>query len=188
VSAGLAARGAPILAEIAGVLARMPDDALDRLLDELRAARRIALHSAGRTGLVLRALQMRLHHLGREASFVGDMNAPPLGAGDLLIVNAATGDLPTGLALIASARRIGARVAVITAAVPSAASRAADAVLHIPAQTILDDTGATASSILPMGSQYELVLFILTELLVLDLARASGTSFAAMRARHANLL
>jgi len=64
--------------------------------------RRVLMHSAGRTGLMLRALVMRLFHLGLDAHMVGDMTAPPIGAGDLLLVNASTGDLPSGLAHIAS--------------------------------------------------------------------------------------
>jgi 6-phospho-3-hexuloisomerase len=116
------------------------------------------------------------------------MNAPPLGSGDLFLVNAALGDLPTGLALIASAKKVGARVAVITAVPDSPAGRAADIVLHIPAQTMANDIGAATRSRMPMGSQYETVLFILCEALVLVLAERLGVGFAEMRERHANLL
>jgi 6-phospho-3-hexuloisomerase len=116
------------------------------------------------------------------------MNAPPLGAGDLFLINAALGDLPTGLALIASAKKVAARVAVITAVPDSPAGCAADLVLHLPAQTMADDTGDAVRSSMPMGSQYEAVLFVLCEALVLRLAERLGIGFAAMRNRHANLL
>jgi hypothetical protein len=39
-----------------------------------------------------------------------------------------------------------------------------------------------------MGSQYELALFAICEVLVLELMDARSVDFAAMRARHANLL
>jgi 6-phospho-3-hexuloisomerase len=136
----------------------------------------------------MQGLTMRLYHLGREAHFVGAMNAPPLGAGDLFLINAALGDLPTGLALIASAKKVAARVAVITAVSDSPAGRAADLILHLPAQTMADDTGDAVRSSMPMGSQYEAVLFVLCEALVLRLAERLGIGFAAMRNRHANLL
>jgi 6-phospho-3-hexuloisomerase len=178
----------PLLAEIDAVVAAMPGDALEPLVAAIAAARRVALYGQGRTGLVMQGLTMRLYHLGREAHVVGAMNAPPLGAGDLFLVNAALGDLPTGLALIASAKQAGARVAVITAVPGSPAGCAAALVLHIPAQTMANDTGAGARSSMPMGSQYEAVLFVLCEALVLRLAERLGIDFAAMRQRHANLL
>lgn len=177
-----------ILAEARDVIARMGPDALAPLAQAILGARRIALYSAGRTGLVLRGLAMRLYHLGLDAHFVGEMTAPPVGAGDLLIVNASMGDLPTGMALLASARNAGAATAVITAVADGAATRLAHTVLCVPAQTLHNDQGSTAASIMPMGSQYELALWILCEALVLDLARGLGRDFAQMRARHTNLL
>jgi 6-phospho-3-hexuloisomerase len=187
-SADLTALSRPLLAEIEAVIGAMPGTALEPLVAELLTARRVALYGQGRTGLVMQGLAMRLHHLGRDAHWVGAMNAPPLGPGDLFLVNAALGDLPTGLALVASARQAGARVAVITAVPDSPAGRAADVVLHIPGQTTGNDGGAAARSCVPMGSQYEAVLFILCEALVLILAERLGVSFAQMRERHANLL
>jgi 6-phospho-3-hexuloisomerase len=185
-SVSLGEEAAPLLAEIAGVLGRMAPDALDPLQGELPRAGRIVLYGQGRMGLVMQALAMRLYHLGFDAHVAGAMTAPPVGAGDLFLVNAASGDLPTGLALAASARSAGARVALITAARDSAAGRMSDLVLHLPAQTMSGGPGAPSA--MPMGSQYELALFVLAELLVLRLATARGIDFAAMRARHANLL
>jgi 6-phospho-3-hexuloisomerase len=179
---------APLLAEIAAVLAAMPADALEPLASEIAAAGRILLYGQGRTGLVLQGLAMRLYHLGLDAHWTGGPTAPPVGGGDLFLVNAALGDLPTGLALIASARRAGARIALITAVPESPAGHAADLVLAIPAQTMADDQGDARRSIMPMGSQYEAALFILSEALVLRLAERLGVSFAEMRGRHANLL
>jgi 6-phospho-3-hexuloisomerase len=187
-SADLAALSRVLLGEIEAVIAAMPGAALEPMVTELVAARRVALYGQGRTGLVMQGLTMRLYHLGRDAHFVGAINAPPLGPGDLFLVNAALGDLPTGLALIASAKKAGARAAVITAVPDSPAGRAADIVLYIPGQTMANDTGTAARSRMPMGSQYEAVLFILCEALVLVLAERLGVSFAEMRERHANLL
>lgn len=178
----------PILAELERVFARGDADLVPRFADELLAARRVLMHSAGRTGLVLRALVMRLFHAGLDAHMVGDMTAPPVGPGDLLVVNASTGDLPSGLAHIASARAAGARVAVVTAARAAPASDRADCVLVLPGQTMLDDLTGAERSMLPMGSQYELALFVLSELVVLEIMRRRGLDFAALRARHANLL
>ncbi|MFI5015107.1 MAG: 6-phospho-3-hexuloisomerase [Hyphomicrobiales bacterium] len=184
----LSTAAAPLLTEVAQVLARMPADAPQPLVNEIAAARRILVYGQGRTGLLMQALTMRLYHLGLDAHVAGAVTAPPVGSGDLFFVNAALGDLPTGLALMASARRAGARIALITAVPGSAAGAASDIVLHLPAQTMADDLGVGGRSVMPMGSQYELALFVLCELVVLELTRKLGVDFAAMRSRHANLL
>jgi 6-phospho-3-hexuloisomerase len=178
----------PVLAELERVFARTDAAVVAGLADEIAGARRVLMHSAGRAGLVLRALVMRLFHLGLDAHMVGDMTAPPIGAGDLLLVNASTGDLPSGLAHVSSAKRAGARVAVVTAAPDAPALATVDRVILLPAQTMLDDLTSAERSLLPMGSQYELALFVLSELVVLDLMRRRGLDFAALRARHANIL
>lgn len=184
----LARRAIPLLEEVRAVLDAMPGTALDALAEALASARRVALYGQGRTGLMMQALAMRLYHLGLDAHCVGAMNAPPLASGDLFLVNAALGNLPTGLALMESARKAGAKVALITAVPDSPAGRAADVVLHLPAQTMADDLAPVARSRMPMGSQYEAALLILCEILVLQLGERLGVSFAQMRARHANLL
>lgn len=184
----LADEAAPLLAEVGEVLRRISSDALEPLAEALSDARRIVVYGQGRTGLVMQALVMRLYHLGLDAHMVGAMTTPPIGPGDLFVVNAATGDLATGLALIGAAKAAGAGVAVITAVPDSPAGRAADVLLRLPAQTLADDLAPSERSAMPMGSQYELALFVICEVLVLRLAKARGLDFASLRARHANLL
>ena len=177
----------PVLAELEAVFARMAPCWTADLASELLAGRRVLLHGAGRTGLVLRALAMRLAHLGRDVHVVGDVTAPPIGPGDVLLVNAATGDLPSGVAHLDSAGRAGARRVVMTAAASGPALDRAERVFVLPAQTMLDDTGASRRSILPMGSQYELALLVASELVVLEIMRMTRTCFDDMRRRHANI-
>ncbi|MFN8450573.1 MAG: hypothetical protein U0521_18795 [Anaerolineae bacterium] len=42
--------------------------------------------------MMIKALAMRLMHLGFDTHVVGDVTTPPLGAGDLLIVSAGPGN------------------------------------------------------------------------------------------------
>ncbi|GJD49309.1 3-hexulose-6-phosphate isomerase [Methylobacterium crusticola] len=174
------------LAELAGVLDRLDDAAVEDAVAALARARRIALYGVGREGLQVRGLAMRLFHLGRQASVVGDMTAPPVGPGDLLVVSAGPGSFSTVLALCETARAAGAAVLVVTAQPGGAAAARADHVLVVPAQTMADDRGA-APSILPMGSLYEGALFVLFEILVVRLRDRLGIAPEAMRANHTNL-
>ena len=118
------------------------------------------------------------------------MACPPLGEGDLLIASAGPGTFSTVQALIGVARGAGAKVLVVTAQAHGAAARAADAVIHVPAQTMADDMApstAPAASVLPMGSLYEAAICLLFELMVLRLRERLQQSPGAMRARHTNL-
>jgi 6-phospho-3-hexuloisomerase len=177
-------------AEIAAVIAKVDETAASALVDAIAAADRIALYGVGREGLMMKGFAMRLFHLGLDAHVVGDMTTPPLGQGDLLVVSAGPGDFSTVSALIGVARKAGAMTACVTAQPQGEAPRAADLVLHVPAQTMADDLPAgqqQPASILPMGSLYEGVQYVLFELLVLRLREKLGISPAAMRARHTNL-
>ena len=123
---------------------------------------------------MMKALAMRLYHLGLDAHVVGDMTAPPLGIGDVLMVSAGPGDFATVAALVGVAQGAGARVICVTAEPEGRCRRGADLVLHIPAQTMAADQGVAATSILPMGSLYEVLMFPCLRGPCPELARLAG--------------
>ena len=81
--------------ELEGVLEAVNAQEWESFLHAVAGAGKIALYGVGREGLVMRAFAMRLFHLGYNVSVVGDMTAPHLGAGDLLIVSAGPGYFST---------------------------------------------------------------------------------------------
>tara|TARA_R110000787_G_scaffold6451_5_gene22552 strand:- start:1182 stop:1748 length:567 start_codon:yes stop_codon:yes gene_type:complete len=187
-------------------LSTLQDTLVDRLLEELRpglsptvlaqipplaetlaGARRIACFGVGREGLMMKALTMRLFHLGLDAHVVGDMTTPPVAAGDVLFVSAGPGDFATVAAMAEIARSAGAQVICITANPDGPVPVSVDLKVHIPAQTMASDQGAAASSVLPMGSLYEALMFLFFELLVLYLRDRLALAPDAMRANHTNL-
>jgi 6-phospho-3-hexuloisomerase len=174
------------LAEISAVLDAVDDRQMEAAVMAIRTARRIAVYGVGREGLMMKALAMRLHHLGCDVAIVGDMTAPPLGSGDLLLVSAGPGGFSTVEALMRVARDAGARIFLVTAQPGGPAAALADGLLVLPAQTMADDRGSTPS-VLPMGSLYEGAEYVAFEMLVLRLREALGVDPAAMRARHTNL-
>lgn len=178
------AKGA--LADLHDVIERLPDNAMDGLIEAIVAARRIALYGCGREGLQLRGFCMRLFHLGRDVHMVGDMTTPPLGAGDLLIVSAGPGALPSAECFMQVAKDAGARTLLVTAQPQGRAARQADIVTVIPAQTMADDQGGRVS-VLPMGSLFETAQMIVFELVILRLRERLGETAETMRARHTNL-
>lgn len=77
--AELAARAAD---EIRAAVAGIDPDAMAGMVGEIAAARHIVCYGVGREGLMMRALAMRLYHLGLAAHMVGDMSCPPAGPSD----------------------------------------------------------------------------------------------------------
>ena len=173
--------------EVTAVLSRVDLQQMKALLDLIQGAHRIALYGGGREGLMIRALAMRLFHLGYEVSVVGDMTAPFLTNGDLLILSVGPGYVSTVDALRSVAQRDGATVICLTAQPDGETARAADKIVYLPAQTMADDNEGKATSVLPMGSLYELALFVFNEIVVLELLKRTGKTFGQARDRHTNL-
>jgi D-arabinose 5-phosphate isomerase GutQ len=90
--------------------------------------------------------------------------------------------MPTGDVHIATAKAAGARVAVISAR-PEMVSKA-DLIITLPAQTMADPM----TSILALGSPFELALTLLCDLTVAELMTALGRGNTDLGARHTNLL
>jgi len=174
------------LAEIGSVLDGVDAAAVRGMCAEIRAAHRIACYGVGREGLMMKALCMRLMHLGLDAHVVGDMTTPPVGEGDLLLVSAGPGWFSTVDALAGVARDAGARTLVVTAQPGGRVPGAADAVVHLPAQTMADDRGGEPS-LLPMGSLYEAAQLVLFDLVSILLREEMGQAPEEMRGRHTNL-
>jgi 6-phospho-3-hexuloisomerase len=172
-------------AELAAVAAAMDESALEPAVAAIAGARRVMLYGCGREGLMMRALAMRLYHLGVQVCFQGDMAAFPLGPGDLFLCAAGPGELSTGSALVGVAKAAAARVLVVTGEPGGSTSRLADELLVIPAQTMARDVGG--ASVLPMGSLFEGAMFLVFEVLVLRLRDRLGETPATMRARHTNM-
>uniref|UniRef100_A0A2P2IXA1 Uncharacterized protein MANES_07G111200 n=1 Tax=Rhizophora mucronata TaxID=61149 RepID=A0A2P2IXA1_RHIMU len=171
---------------------------LDVMVATLSAAAaqnsRVFLYGVGREGLMLKALCMRLAHLGLSAHFVFDMTTPPITSNDLLIASAGPGGFSTVDAICSVARSNGARVLLLTAQPETgSAVKHASVVCYVPAQTMADDhdddDGGAANSrpLMPMGSVYEGALFVLFEIVIYKLGQVLGESPESIRSRHTNL-
>jgi 6-phospho-3-hexuloisomerase len=173
--------------ELAGAVSRIDDGQVDEACRLIAEARHVCTYAGGREGLQLKGFAMRLFHLGRSVSVVGDMTVPPLGPGDLFLVVCGPGEISTSVALIGVAREAGAKILVVTAQPSGRVPGMADFVLTVPAQTMADDQGDKVSSVLPMGSLFEGALFLLFEVMVLKLKSHLGVSAETMRGHHTNM-
>lgn len=153
----------------------------------------VFLYGVGREGLMLKALCMRLAHLGISTHLVFDMTTPPISSNDLLIASAGPGGFSTVDAICLRARSYGARVLLLTAQPDTGSSvKHASVVAYVPAQTMADDDDdeegkEKSRPLMPMGSVYEGAMFVLFEMVVYKLGEALGQSPEAVRSRHTNL-
>jgi 6-phospho-3-hexuloisomerase len=173
------------LQEVAAAVRSVPGTEIERVADDLLAARRIACYAGGREGLVMRGLVMRLFHAGLDVHYVGDMTTPAVGPGDLVVLSCGPGRISMVEALAGVARRDGARVLYLTAQPRNPPAEQADRVVHIAAQTMADDRNSAAA--LPMGSAYEIALFVLVDLITNEVRRRRSESVEELRSRHTNL-
>jgi len=183
---GIADMSARALAELDTCIAAISEDETNALVELIATSKRICIYGCGREGLMMRALCMRLYHLGLDVHMVADMNTPPVGPGDLLLVSSGPGHTSTVLAVLGEARKAGARTACFTAEPDSQVTKLADFTLVLPAQTMARDQ-SSPTSFLPMGSLYEGTQFVFFEILVMLLKNRLGATAAGMRARHTNL-
>jgi 6-phospho-3-hexuloisomerase len=133
----------------------------------------------------MRGLVMRLFHAGLDAHYVGEMTCPAVGRGDPLMLSCGPGRIPMVEALAGVAERDGARLLCLTAQALSPPADRADRTVRLAAQTMADDRESPA--VLPMGSAYEIALFILVDLITNRVRRRRSESVERLRSRHTNL-
>ncbi len=80
-----------ILAEVAACVRQVPSEDLARAVELMETSPRIFVAGAGRSGLCMRALGMRLMHLGKTVYVVGETTTPSIAAEDLLILGSGSG-------------------------------------------------------------------------------------------------
>lgn len=177
---------AAAVAEVRRMLDEVPEERYEAFLAEVRAAKTIVLHGVGREGLMMKALAMRLMHLGFHAHVLGDMTAPPVLEGDLLITSAGPGHFGTIQALQDIARAAGARNLLVTANPNGDSAALADVVVTLPGPTMSEDLEVPDSALL-MGSVFEVVQLFFYDVVVKRLSDTLGQPLEDARLRHTNL-
>jgi 6-phospho-3-hexuloisomerase len=173
------------LEELAVAVKSVSSETLDLIATEIANAKVVAAFAGGREGLVMRGLVMRLFHAGIDAHYQGEMTTPHVGAGDLLILSCGPGNISMVEALAGVAKKAGARILYFTAEPDNPPAHLADTVVTITAQTMANDSGSTA--VLPMGSGFEIALFVFVDLITNRVRGIRQESPEVMRSRHTNL-
>lgn len=152
--------------------------AVDQLIAEFAQKRRVFLCGAGRTGLIVRAFALRLRHLGIDAWVIGEVGTPPVRKGDLFIACSRSGKTASVFSFAALARKEGAKIAYI--------GEKGNTPRGVHAVSVEFPIGIRSKKA-PLGTVFELSLFVFFDSLVLRLMERLRQSEKQMKARHANL-
>jgi 6-phospho-3-hexuloisomerase len=171
--------------EITRTVRQVREQEVEALGRAILGARRVFVCGAGRSLLMMRALAMRLMHLGLSAYVVGETITPAIGPSDLLIAGSGSGATRITLAMVEAARSRGARTACLTAHPDSPIAGACDLVVEIPARIVGVPNRAVSAQ--PPGSLFEQCLLVMGDALVLWLMDKLGETYDHIRARHTKL-
>lgn len=167
------------LLELSELVGHTESESLTKLAEAIVAAPQVYVTGVGRSGLMTRAIGMRLMHIGKTVYVVGEVATPGISAGDLLIAVSSSGR-GSILDQARSALRAGAQVAAVVADDSAELTRLAVATVVLPARTGVPSRQHA-------GSLFEQGVLIVGDALMRSVQVALGVSEDTLNRRHANL-
>ncbi|HWD00986.1 MAG TPA: 6-phospho-3-hexuloisomerase [Amycolatopsis sp.] len=174
-----------VVGEVDRVSAAVESPAWVRAGELLLTAPAVFTIGTGRSGLALQMAAMRFMHLGLPTHVVGEVTAPAIGSGDVLVAASGSGSTARVVRAAQTARDQGASVIALTTAPDSALGKLANEVLVIPAADKQDFDGK--ASVQYAGSLFEQSVLVTTDSLFHALWQTSGTQARELWRLHANL-
>lgn len=168
-----------ILQELHATAQLIPAETVQRCAGKIRAHARIFVYGAGRSGLMLKALAMRLMQMGKTVYVVGETITPSIQKGDLLIAASASGTTHSVCHFALEAQKMQADLLLITAEKesPLAQISAPDVIIPAPTKHKLSSSGQL------MGSLFEQMVLLFSDAVTMALAGERNV----LSRNHANL-
>jgi len=173
-----------ILEEISNSVNQMDGSQIEAVVDAIAGAKRIFCDGKGRSGLQTKAFAMRLAQMGLVSYEATEVTTPAISKDDILIIGSGSGETATLVEHARTARKLGAKVILITTNPESTIGKMCDYKFIIPAN---DKTESTRRSIQPMATLFEQTLEILYDMIVLALMEKLQISNEEMYEKHNNL-
>lgn len=177
---------AQVAAELTEAVRRIDPTQAEDFVKALDSAANVFTAGAGRSGLMGKALAMRLMHSGSAAYVVGETTTPGIGPGDLLVIGSGSGETRTLVPMAEKARELGADVAVVTLKPESTLAKLATLVVQLPGASKSRENDDYVT-IQPMGSLFEQTLLLFFDASVLRLMQRRELDGNIMYGKHANL-
>ncbi len=183
---GFSEARATVLDELTRAMRDVNQEAAMQMVERIMAAPRVFIYGRGRSGLAAWAFASRLAQMGLQVHVVGEMTAPAISQGDLLVAASGTGTTRTTLLAAEEARRIGAGVVALTTHPKSPLGKTADIVVRVEGATRRRAAGEE-KSVQYGGSLFEQALLLTLDAVAMVLKRRLARSDREMDQRHANL-
>ncbi|MGQ0551598.1 MAG: SIS domain-containing protein [Planctomycetota bacterium] len=156
----------------------VPEEVHQRFVRGIVASDQIVVAGRGRSGMMGSAFARRLGQMGLRVWGLDDTTVPRLGPGDTLVACTGSGETPTVLSLMRTARSGGAKVLAVTRS-PALSGLTADVVVELPVPP--------GGAVYPLGTLFEASLLAYLDQVVVDLLTALGATESELGARHTNL-
>ncbi len=163
---------------------QISEKAAKDFIQRIRNAESIFFSAQGRSGFILRCFCMRLMHLGYRVYFCGETITPAITGKDLLIVLSGSGDTPSTLEAVKSAKQHSAETYGILGNIDSGIGSMVNRSLHIPGTTKLCRAGEP-ESLQMAGSLFEQSAFLFLEAVVLKIYQTRKKDIGSVSPRHA---
>jgi 6-phospho-3-hexuloisomerase len=183
--------------QIGSIADSLSDEEIEAFLKEILDAGRIYVMGAGRSGLVAKAYAMRLMHLGFTAYVVGETITPAMRQNDLLVIFSGSGRTKTVADIAETGKKLGGRIALITANPESRIGEIADAIVILESHrdeirdeaTEFDVRQMTGEhrSFAPLGTIFETASMVFADACISRLMEISQIDEKQLRKRHANI-
>jgi 6-phospho-3-hexuloisomerase len=159
---------------------RAETEDVEAFVESLREAPQVFVYGVGRSGLVGKAFAIRLVQLGFRVFFIGETVTPIVEPGDLVVMVSNTGETMSAIQTANIARRVGAKVVVVTGSGASKLARTGNLVFALsPGQ------GPEKAKNAPLGTIFEVCTLVFLDGVVAQLMERTGQGEDDMRQRHA---
>ncbi|SES07328.1 6-phospho-3-hexuloisomerase [Salipaludibacillus aurantiacus] len=174
--------------EISTVLESVKEEEAVALGEAIRRAKRIFISGEGRSGLMGKAIAMRLMHADFHVYVTGETITPSIEKDDLLITISGSGSTSTSYQLASTAKQNGAHIFLVTTNKQSKIGEISDGTLVIPAAT-KHRRPEEPKTIQPLGNQFDQCVHLLLDSVIIWLTQTEDKEEAnkKMAGRHANL-
>lgn len=176
-----------ILDELSATLPTIDDAQFDELVTNLMIpGRRVLVMGVGRVLISLKAWVKRMRHLSIDINYVGDETELPVGSEDLVLIASASGESKLPAAIAKIAKNLGTTVAYVGCTPGSTVDELADIRVILPGRTKFAGPNNYPSK-QPMSSLFEQELYLLGDVVALEIMERNGWDENTVKDRHANL-
>lgn len=156
-----------VLNEMKQVVKKIDEKQYDTLVQLLSRDARFFIFGEGRSGLIGKAIAMRLMHCGKNVYAVGETITPSIQKEDVLLLISGSGSSTQLNGLCQSAFSQGAHIALVTANRMKLQEDWCSSGLFIPAATKHRKAGEP-STIQPLGNQFDQAVHLVLDAAIID--------------------